>query len=141
MIGKLGRMGHGELKGIRPINCRLRRTVLVAAWAHLLSKTTLKKTSKLLREDCFQCNQMPSYQETPAILSACLVSTEPEASLRIFPSSFDHDERFGQGAKLCPLSTPQDVSVSHILVFPTSASVQVCPTSSASQSRVPAAFS
>jgi hypothetical protein len=35
------------------------------------------------------------------------------------------DERFGQTASNCQLSTPKDASCTHILVFPTSAKAQV----------------
>ncbi|VDO99801.1 unnamed protein product [Soboliphyme baturini] len=109
VIGRLGRLGHEELKG----------------WAHLLSKNHLKTTSKFLREKCSVCQPMPSVFETPAILSACLVSTELEVNLRVFPHSFVHDDRFGQGAKQCSLSSPDDVSCTHIMVFPTSALIQM----------------
>ncbi|KFD55684.1 hypothetical protein M513_03432 [Trichuris suis] len=109
VIGRFGRLGHEELK----------------AWAHLLSKSQLRSTSRLLREQCSVCQPMPSIFETPAILSACLISTELDPSLRIFPDSFVHDDRFGQNAKQCPLSTPDDVTCTHIMVFPTSALIQI----------------
>lgn len=59
------------------------------------------------------------------MLSACLVSLEPEAHLRIFPSSFQHDERFVKNARYRTLTTPDDCSCTHILVFPTSPELNV----------------
>ena len=111
VIGRLGRLGHGELK----------------VWAQLLSKAHLKKTSTILRENCAQCSSIPGpgYLETPSILSAALVSLEPEAHLRLFPHQFKADDRFGLTAKSIPLATPEDVSATHILVFPTSAKVEI----------------
>lgn len=95
------------------------------AWAHLLSKSQLRATTRSLRESCGVCLPMPNMHETPSILSACLVSTESDSNFRVFVDSFAYDERFGQGAKQCPLSTPEDVSCTHIMVFPTSALIQV----------------
>lgn len=63
--------------------------------------------------------------DVPTILSACLVSLEPDSSLRLMADQFTPDERFGQTASNCQLSTPKDVSATHILVFPTSARAQV----------------
>lgn len=82
-------------------------------------------TTRLIRERCGMCAAMPSSYDTPTILSACLISTEPDPSLRIFPNSFTHDDRFGQGGKYCPLATPEDVSCTHVMVFPTSAAILV----------------
>lgn len=60
----------------------------------------------------------------PCILSACLVSLEPDSVLRLMPDQFTPDERFSQVSVNSQLSTPQDVSCTHILVFPTSATTQ-----------------
>ncbi|VDM33966.1 unnamed protein product [Toxocara canis] len=49
-----------------------------------------------------------------------MVSLEPEAHVRIFPSSLQHDERFAKNARYRTLTTPDDCSCTHILVFPTS---------------------
>ena len=85
----------------------------------LLGRKALKKASKQLREIC----QWPS--DVPAIMSACLVSLEPDSSLRLMSDQFTPDERFGKTASHCQLSTPKDASCTHILVFPTSATAQV----------------
>ncbi|KAK8721383.1 hypothetical protein OTU49_012808 [Cherax quadricarinatus] len=107
VVGRLGRMGHGELKG----------------WSSLLSRKSLTQASKNLKEMCKQCAYLfPG--DAPCILSACLVSMEPDSSFRIMPDMFTPDERFGQNSQNCSLSTPQDLTCTHILVFPTSATAQ-----------------
>lgn len=106
IVGKLGRVGHGELK----------------EWASLMSKRSLLNYSRHLTERCRQCSVIPP-GETVAILSACLVSLEPDSKLRVMPDQFASDDRQASFNK-CPLSTPEDASVTHILVFPTSASIQ-----------------
>ncbi|CAL4061099.1 unnamed protein product [Meganyctiphanes norvegica] len=107
VVGRLGRMGHGELKG----------------WSSLLSRKSLIQASKTLKENCKQCAYLfPG--DAPCILSACLVSLEPDSSFRMMPDMFTPDERFGQNSQNCSLSTPQDITCTHILVFPTSAIAQ-----------------
>nr|XP_018902480.1 PREDICTED: mediator of RNA polymerase II transcription subunit 13 isoform X2 [Bemisia tabaci] len=107
IIGRVGRIGHGELKG----------------WSWLLSRKSLLEASKHLKEICSQCSlQYPT--DVPSILSACLVSLEPDSALRLMPDQFTPDERFSQASVNCQLSTPEDVSCTHILVFPTSATTQ-----------------
>lgn len=106
IIGKLGRVGHGELKD----------------WANILSKRSLLNYSRHLTERCRQCAVIPP-GETVSILSACLVSLEPDSNMRLMPDQFATDDRQASFNK-CPLSTPEDASVTHILVFPTSASIQ-----------------
>ncbi|XP_030745213.1 mediator of RNA polymerase II transcription subunit 13 isoform X2 [Sitophilus oryzae] len=107
VVGRLGRIGHGELKG----------------WSWLLSKKNLLKASRHLKEICNQCSMLyPS--AVPCILSACLVSLEPDSCLRLMPDQFTPDERFSQASVNSQLSTPQDVSCTHIMVFPTSATTQ-----------------
>ncbi|KAK6638178.1 hypothetical protein RUM44_008606 [Polyplax serrata] len=107
VVGRIGRIGHGELKG----------------WSWLLSRKALLKASKHLREICNQCSLL-SPTDVPCILSACLVSLEPDSALRLMPDQFTPDERFSQTSVNCQLSTPQDVTCTHILVFPTSATSQ-----------------
>jgi len=103
VIGRLGRIGHGELRG----------------WSSLLSRKSLKKAIKQLKE---QCNWK---SDLPTILSVCLISLEPDSVLRLMHDQATPDERFRQvSANQCNLSTPKDVSVTHILVFPTSATAQ-----------------
>lgn len=107
VVGRLGRIGHGELKG----------------WSSLLSKKSLIQASKNLKEMCKQCAYLFP-EDAPCILSACLVSMEPDSSFRMMPDMFTPDERFGQNSQNCSLSTPQDLTCTHILVFPTSATAQ-----------------
>ena len=90
-----------------------------SGWSVLLGRKALKKASKQLREICSWTS------DVPAIMSACLVSMEPDSSLRVMADQFTPDERFGQTASNCQLSTPKDASSTHILVFPTSATAQV----------------
>lgn len=108
VIGRIGRIGHGELKG----------------WSWLLSKPNLLKASKYLKDICKQCSVMYP-QAVPSIWSACLVTLEPDSNFRVMPDQFTPDERFSQRSTQSPLSTPQDVTCTHILVFPTSAILQV----------------
>merc|ERR1719291_423707 len=103
VIGRLGRIGHGELRG----------------WSTLLSRKSLKKAIKQLKDQCSWKSDLPT------ILSVCLISLEPDSVLRLMHDQFTPDERFRQvSANQCNLSTPKDVSVTHILVFPTSATAQ-----------------
>lgn len=107
VVGRVGRIGHGELKG----------------WSWLLSRKSLLKASKHLKEICSQCSLMYP-NSVPCILSACLVSLEPDSTLRLMPDQFTPDERFSQASVNSQLSTPHDVTCTHILVFPTSATTQ-----------------
>ena len=88
-------------------------------WSVLLGRKSLKRASKQLRDMC----NWPT--DVPVILSACLVSVEPDSHLRLMSDQFTPDERFGQTASHCALSTPKDASATHVLVFPTSATAQV----------------
>lgn len=109
--------------------------ILYAGWSWLLSRKSLLKASKHLKEICGQCNL--SYpHDVPCILSACLVSLEPDACLRLMPDQFTPDERFSQQSVKCQLSTPQDVTCTHILVFPTSATTQVSAENQLNQMRL-----
>ena len=107
VIGRLGRIGHGELKD----------------WTSLLSKKALLKYSRQLRELCAQCRDLGPHDQ-PAIFSACLISLEADTALRVFPNHYTPDERFSSSCNTCSLSTPEDASCTHILVFPTSATTQ-----------------
>jgi hypothetical protein len=97
---------------------------LFVGWSWLLSRKSLLKASKHLKEICEQCSLMYP-NDVPCVLSACLVSLEPDSALRLMPDQFTPDERFSQTSVNCQLSTPHDVSCTHILVFPTSATSQV----------------
>ncbi|XP_054167934.1 mediator of RNA polymerase II transcription subunit 13-like [Oppia nitens] len=107
VIGRLGRIGHGELKD----------------WSVLLSKKSLLRYSRQLRDTCNQCQYLTPFDQ-PAIFSACLVSLEADTALRVFNNHYTPDERFSSSCNTCSLSTPEDASCTHILVFPTSATTQ-----------------
>lgn len=95
----------------------------VAGWSSIMSRRNISAANRHLKDICKACSSLQPC-DTPCILSACLVSLEPDASLRVFPESFNLDDRT-LPVNRCPLSTPQDASCTHILVFPTSATTQV----------------
>uniref|UniRef100_UPI0037E774A6 mediator of RNA polymerase II transcription subunit 13-like isoform X2 n=1 Tax=Semicossyphus pulcher TaxID=241346 RepID=UPI0037E774A6 len=115
VIGRLGRLGHGELKD----------------WSSLLGEHSLHSVSRRLREACRICGI--SAADSPAILSACLVAMEPQGSFVIMPDAVTMGSVFGRSTALnlqtSQLNTPQDASCTHILVFPTSATTQLAPSS------------
>lgn len=106
VIGRFGRIGHGELMG----------------WAGLLSRKNLQRASRQLRDMCGMCSLLQPDELYPCIQSACLVSMEMHGSIVVMPDTLKVEER--QSSK-CPLSTPRDASVTHILVMPTSATASV----------------
>lgn len=68
------------------------------AWTEILSRRNLRAYNNRLKNlannagtGCRPCSMMPGYAEMPAILSACLISTEPELNLRVLPSSLQFD--------------------------------------------------
>ncbi|XP_059904789.1 mediator of RNA polymerase II transcription subunit 13-like isoform X3 [Gadus macrocephalus] len=115
VIGRLGRLGHGELKD----------------WSFLLGEHSLHSISRQLREACRMCGI--SAADSPSILSACLVAIEPQGSLVVMPDAVTMGSVFGRSTALnlqtSQLNTPQDASCTHILVFPTSATTQLGPSS------------
>ncbi|TSL28182.1 Mediator of RNA polymerase II transcription subunit 13-like [Bagarius yarrelli] len=115
VIGRLGRLGHGELKD----------------WSLLLGEHSLHSISRQLREACRMCGI--SAADSPTILSACLVSMEPQGSFVVMPDAVTMGSVFGRSTALnlqtSQLNTPQDASCTHILVFPTSSTTQVAPSS------------
>ncbi|XP_034458966.1 mediator of RNA polymerase II transcription subunit 13-like isoform X3 [Hippoglossus hippoglossus] len=115
VIGRLGRLGHGELKD----------------WSSLLGEHSLHSIGRQLREACRMCGI--SATESPSILSACLVAMEPQGSFVIMPDAVTMGSVFGRSTALnlqtSQLNTPQDASCTHILVFPTSATTQLAPSS------------
>ncbi|XP_050408100.1 mediator of RNA polymerase II transcription subunit 13 isoform X3 [Patella vulgata] len=104
VIGRFGRIGHGELKG----------------WSGLLSKKNLAAVSHKLKDMCGQCEVLNN-GAVPSILSACLVSLEPHSSFQIMADALKAEEKMSSN---CPLQTPRDASATHILVFPISATAQ-----------------
>ncbi|XP_076868110.1 mediator of RNA polymerase II transcription subunit 13-like isoform X2 [Brachyhypopomus gauderio] len=115
VIGRLGRLGHGELKD----------------WSVLLGEHSLHAISRQLREACRMCSM--SAMDTPSVLSACLVSMEPQGSFVVMPDAVTMGSVFGRSTALnlqtSQLNTPQDASCTHILVFPTSSTTQMAPSS------------
>ncbi|XP_029024183.1 mediator of RNA polymerase II transcription subunit 13-like isoform X2 [Betta splendens] len=115
VIGRLGRLGHGELKD----------------WSSLLGEHSLHSIGRQLREACRMCGI--SAADSPSILSACLVAMEPQGSLVVMPDAVTMGSVFGRSTALnlqtSQLNTPQDASCTHILVFPTSATTQLEPSS------------
>ncbi|KAG7224069.1 hypothetical protein INR49_015327 [Caranx melampygus] len=115
VIGRLGRLGHGELKD----------------WSSLLGEHSLHSIGRQLREACRMCGI--SATDSPTILSACLVAMEPQGSFVIMPDAVTMGSVFGRSTALnlqtSQLNTPQDASCTHILVFPTSATTQLAPSS------------
>uniref|UniRef100_A0A8C8DXR5 Mediator of RNA polymerase II transcription subunit 13 n=1 Tax=Oryzias sinensis TaxID=183150 RepID=A0A8C8DXR5_9TELE len=115
VIGRLGRLGHGELKD----------------WSSLLGEHSLHSIGRQLREACRMCGI--SAADSPSILSACLVAMEPQGSFVIMPDAVTMGSVFGRSTALnlqtSQLNTPQDASCTHILVFPTSATTQLAASS------------
>ncbi|XP_075900892.1 mediator of RNA polymerase II transcription subunit 13-like isoform X4 [Nelusetta ayraudi] len=115
VIGRLGRLGHGELKD----------------WSSLLGEHSLHSIGRQLRDACRLCGI--SAADSPAIISACLVAMEPQGSLVVMPDAVTMGSVFGRSTALnlqtSQLNTPQDASCTHILVFPTSATTQLAPSS------------
>ncbi|CAL1569307.1 unnamed protein product [Knipowitschia caucasica] len=115
VIGRLGRLGHGELKD----------------WSSLLGEYSLLSISRKLKESCRMCGV--SAADSPSILSACLVAMEPQGSFVIMPDAVTMGSVFGRSTALnlqtSQLNTPQDASCTHILVFPTSATTQLASSS------------
>ncbi|XP_058632229.1 mediator of RNA polymerase II transcription subunit 13-like isoform X2 [Onychostoma macrolepis] len=113
VIGRLGRLGHGELKD----------------WSVLLGEHSLHSIGRQLREACLVCGL--SAADSPSVLSACLVSVEPQGSFVVMPDAVTMGSVFGRSTALnlqtSQLNTPQDASCTHILVFPTSSTTQVPP--------------
>lgn len=102
VIGRLGRIGHGELKGKEDsqvwrndrinVNQAYPRLISQAIsfasatlpdWSILLSRRNLQSLSRRLKEMCRMCGISAS--DTPSILSVCLIAMEPQGSFFIMP--------------------------------------------------------
>lgn len=130
VVGRLGRLGHGELKGrIFSLTFEIFHEYLLV-WGIILSKTNLVRCATLIRDSCPMCHILRSHDH-PVILSACLISLETHPLLTILPESFELGEMRGTQPSNNTnniQNTGQvlnDLSVTHILTLPTSASVQV----------------
>ncbi|CAF0878211.1 unnamed protein product, partial [Didymodactylos carnosus] len=103
VIGRLGRLGHGEVK----------------SWGVILSKKNLVRCANIIRDTCQSCHTLRSHDQ-PVILSACLISLETHTSLTILPESIELADVRAAGTQG---QIVDEVSVTHILTLPTSASV------------------
>ncbi|XP_076800008.1 mediator of RNA polymerase II transcription subunit 13-like isoform X2 [Clavelina lepadiformis] len=109
VIGKLGRLSHGEIRD----------------WAKYLNRKNLLASGK--RGNCAQC-RLQQNPEASSVVSACLTSLEPDGALRIMPDVVQPNN-FGRStmnvSQTTQLKTPEDISCTHIYVFPTSAVTQL----------------
>lgn len=133
VIGRLGRLGHGELKSsLKFPGKSIRNSVFFfVGWGIILSKKNLVRCATLIRDSCPMCHILRCHDQ-PVILSACLISMETHPSLTILPESLELGEIRGTQAPNNSTTAMQnggqvldDISVTHILTLPTSASVQV----------------
>jgi hypothetical protein len=101
-------------------------------WGVILSKKNLLRCATALRESCSMCRVLRCHDH-PVILSACLISLETHPLLTILPDSFEtngtqtsnNNMNMNTGTLPNNVQIFHDVSVTHILTLPTSASVQV----------------
>lgn len=113
VIGRLGRMGHSELRG----------------WSCLLSKKNLQRVCKQLKDQCETCNIFGA-MEMPCILSACLISMETCENICVYPEAFSREDKIaaaaltGQSLSQTHAAQSHGVSCTHILTFPASAIIQ-----------------
>lgn len=96
-----------------------------------MSKKNLVRYATAIRDDCAMCRNLRNHDH-PMILSACFISFETHPLLRILPESIELGEIRGAQASNnnnTNLSNNgqilNDISVTHILTLPTSASIQV----------------
>lgn len=114
VIGRLGRIGHSEIKG----------------WGCLLGKKNLQRVCAQLKETCETCNLL-GVMEMPSILSACLISLETSENICIYPEACSKEDKAaaaalnGQQLNANHAAQAHGVSCTHILTFPASAIVQV----------------
>uniref|UniRef100_A0AAF5DJL8 Mediator of RNA polymerase II transcription subunit 13 n=1 Tax=Strongyloides stercoralis TaxID=6248 RepID=A0AAF5DJL8_STRER len=115
VIGRFGRVGHTELK----------------AWMHILSKTNIKRYNTKIKEACNLCAESLNSQSCPIIVSACFVSMEAENNLRLFNNAVAKFKVMAaassniRSSKQKVIHSPDDVSVTHILVFPTTVDLSI----------------
>lgn len=125
--------------------------VYFTGWSGLLSRANLQRSSHVLHAMCAACKLasggaargsgqrsgraagdamsctvcgMAIGAEMPHIVSACLVSLELHPTIHVMTDSVNNADAFGTTVE--DLNTPRDASCTHILVFPTSSSAQVC---------------
>nr|CAB3263725.1 mediator of RNA polymerase II transcription subunit 13-like [Phallusia mammillata] len=112
VIGRLGRLSHGEIRD----------------WAKYLNRKNLLLSGQ--RSHCSQC-KLQHTGESTFLVSACLTSLEPDSALMLMPDVVQTNN-FGRSSNSssqnAQLKTPEDISCTHIYVFPTSAVAQPTPT-------------
>uniref|UniRef100_H2Z3Q5 Mediator of RNA polymerase II transcription subunit 13 n=1 Tax=Ciona savignyi TaxID=51511 RepID=H2Z3Q5_CIOSA len=111
VIGRLGRLSHGEIRD----------------WGKHLHRRSLLSCSR--RASCTQC-KLQQCAEGSFIISACLTSLEPDGALMLMPGTYVVQmNNFGRSNSSInqsnQLRTPEDISCTHIYVFPTSADTQL----------------
>ncbi|KAE9552127.1 hypothetical protein FO519_004663 [Halicephalobus sp. NKZ332] len=120
VIGRFGKIGHGEFKAWTGIltkkNLQAYNLMLKGKEKELMTPAPtsagLQGHLNSLSGSCKPCALNQGYVETPALIAACLISTEAEPYLRIMLDALKNEK-----ASRFPLN---DHSVTHILVFPTS---------------------
>jgi len=93
----------------------------VVGWSAILSRRSLRASNEKLRAACTTCRLLTD-AAVPCVVSACVISTELHPSIHIMLDAVKPDDN--QRARK-QMSTPNDSSCTHILVFPTSATAQV----------------
>jgi hypothetical protein len=93
----MGKLGHGEFKLWNELLSKKNLRAYNTSLKSVKSTTTEDGLSAMSIQNCSTCANSHGCQETPALLSACLISTEPEAHLRVFNSSIGTVSADGQG--------------------------------------------
>uniref|UniRef100_A0A914PRL2 Mediator of RNA polymerase II transcription subunit 13 n=1 Tax=Panagrolaimus davidi TaxID=227884 RepID=A0A914PRL2_9BILA len=118
VIGRFGKIGHGEFKAWTSIlakkNLQSYNSILKGKDKELQTPATDKPSILTASTSCKTCSLNPGFVETPALIAACLVSTEADAYFKIFPELLADPKQ--RGGKI----NPNDYSITHIMVFPTS---------------------
>src|SRR4051794_20083347 len=87
VISRMGKLGHGEFKQWNELLSKKNLRAYNTSLKSIKSTTFENGLSATSIQNCMTCASSHGCQETPALLSACLISTEPEANLRVFNSS------------------------------------------------------
>ena len=94
---------------------------MLSGWAGLLSPKHLSLCNRQMKEMCSQCS-ISGRNDSPFILSACLISMEPHSTLHVMPDSIKTQEE--RMSSKIQMDTPRDASCTHILVVPNSSHAQ-----------------
>uniref|UniRef100_A0A914ZAK8 Mediator of RNA polymerase II transcription subunit 13 n=1 Tax=Panagrolaimus superbus TaxID=310955 RepID=A0A914ZAK8_9BILA len=119
VIGRFGKIGHGEFKAWTSIlakkNLQQYNSILKGKDKELQTPAADKPSILTASTSCKTCSLNPGFIETPALIAACLVSTEADAYFKVFPELLA-DSKQRNGGRIIP----NDYSITHIMVFPTS---------------------